>query len=72
MNYSIDEQKVVTTVSGIDYVRVVIYVKTANDIPAYNAFVLAEKKQLAPGSVAVLPSTGAVYMLDFDNTWKAW
>lgn len=73
MNYSIDEQKMVSTDSnGISLVRVVIYAKTSADIPAYNAFVATEKKQLAPGSVAVLPSTGAAYMLDFDNTWKAW
>lgn len=73
MNYTIFEQQFVTTDSnGIAIVRCNIFAKTAADIPAYNAFVATEKKQIAPGSVAILPSTGAVYMLDFDNTWKAW
>lgn len=71
MNYSIDEQKVViTNVDGIEVVRCVIYAASAVDIPSYDDFVATEKKQLAPGSVAVIPSTSAVYMLDFDNEWK--
>lgn len=40
-----------------------------SDLPDYDK---VDGRVLVPGSVAVIPSTGAIHMLDFDNEWKEW
>ena len=70
MNYDIyKEQFLHLDGNGKAVVRVELLAASAEALPAYNAI---PGRILAEGSVAVLPSTGAVYMLDFDNTWKEW
>lgn len=70
MNYSIYKEEFLNLdVNGKAVVRAELLIASAEALPAYNAI---PGRILAEGSVAVLPSTGAVYMLDFDNTWKAW
>lgn len=40
-----------------------------SDLPDYDK---VDGRVLVPGSMAFVPSTGAVHMLDFDNEWKEW
>lgn len=54
---------------GRSVVDAVILVSSSSDLPDYDK---VDGRVLVPGSVAVIPSTGAIHMLDFDNTWKEW
>lgn len=68
-NYSFDEVKTVKIADGKTYIRVTIWARSLQDVPAYDDF---SDIILAPGSVAIIPSTSSIYVLDFDNVWKIW
>lgn len=68
-NYSFDEVKTVEIANGKTYIRVTMWARSSQDVPAYDDF---SDSILAAGSVAIIPSEGKVLFLDFDNNWKEW
>lgn len=70
-NYRFSDWKVSEIkADGTELIEAVVWADTVAHIPAYNA--VGTGKQLVPPSIAIVPSVGAVKMLDFDNTWKDW
>ena len=69
MAYRIMSEKIIATnpSTGVSTVEATLVVSGASALPAYNAI---PGRVLAPGSAALIPSEGAFYMLDTDNTWK--
>lgn len=68
-NYSFVEMKTVKIADDKTYVRVIMWARSSQDVPAYDDF---SNIILAPGSAAIIPSEGKVLFLDFDNNWKEW
>ena len=69
MNYSIDNETIVSVENGAVKVRAELWAASADDIPAYNSIV---GKVLVPGSIAVVPTEGKFYVLGFSNLWAEW
>ena len=67
--YRISDEKIISTDTehGITTVDATLIVSSTSALPAFNAI---PGRRLVPGSVALIPSEGAFYMLDTDNTWK--
>ena len=69
--YRISQEKTISldNANGVATVDAAIIVSSSNDLPAYNGI---PGRILVPGSAAIVPSEGKLYMMDFDNTWKEW
>ncbi len=69
MNYFISSERLIPSGNSNTVVQVEIWAASVDDIPGAAA---VPGEQLAPGSIAIVPSTSSIYVLDFDNVWKIW
>lgn len=69
MNYTIDNEAIVSISDGKVNVKAELWAASAKDIPAYNGI---NGKVLMPGSIALVPSESKIYVLDFSNKWCEW
>ena len=69
MNYSIFNEKIAGVSDGTFSVVAELVAASSEDIPCYNG---ADGRLLAPGSVAIVPSESAIYILDTDLLWTDW
>ena len=67
MSYRISEEKVVSYDRNDVSVEAVIIASSTAALPAYNE---VPGRILLPGSAAIIPSEGAIYILDTDSEWK--
>ena len=69
MNYSIDNEKIISMNNNMVTVRAELWAASAQDIPDYDGI---EGRILVPGSIAIVPTEGKFYVLGFTNLWSEW
>lgn len=69
MNYSIDNETIISMDSNAVKVRAELWAASAADIPDRDGI---EGRVLAPGSIAVVPTEGKFYVLGFTGLWAEW
>lgn len=69
MDYSIFNEKLAGVSDGTFSVVAELVASSSETIPYYDT---VEGRILAPGSVAIVPSERAIYILDTDLLWTNW
>lgn len=69
MDYSIINERLSGVSDGIFSVVVDLVASSSETIPFYNE---VADRVLVPGSVAIVPSESAIYILDTDLLWTDW
>lgn len=69
--YRISEEKIISldSTAGTCSVEATLFASSAEDIPAYDDI---PGRILVPGSIAIVPGSSALFVLDFDNSWAEW
>ena len=69
MDYSILNERLISLSDGTAAVIAEITAASSEDIPYYNT---VGGRSFAPGSTAIVPSEGKLYILDTDLLWTEW
>ena len=69
MDYSIYNEKLFSLSNGTACVVAELVAASSEDIPYYSEI---SGRTLTPGSTAVVPSEGKLYILDTDLLWTEW
>jgi hypothetical protein len=69
MDYSIFSEKLVSLSAGTLSVVAELVASSSETVPYYSAI---SDRLLLPGSVAIVPSESAIYILDTDLLWTEW
>ena len=67
----ISEEKTISldTTNGVRTVEVTLFVSNVSSLPAYDGL---SGRIMVPGSAALIPDEGRVFLLGFDNEWHEW
>ena len=69
MDHFIFNEKFIGLSDGTSTVIADLVAASSEDVPYYNT---VSGRELAPGSVALVPSEGKLYILDADLLWTEW